>query len=263
MEGERQVVDVRAPGRRRTSRGTSWAPSTSSSERRSPWAARYPLRVGDRPDGGQRGLGAEEVRGAGAADQLGPRVDQRRPGDRGRARRCRGRTARAGTPRADRNAGRISRHSACQGTKLELCSIIVVTTLSPSRNSVSSEYMTALMASVVLRYIAMLRRLGASRTARSCRRTPRTARSSACEALDWPRCTFSYVATSSGRGRAARAAAGCSPRCSSPPGRCGRSRSARGSRRRRGNQPASARLPTSRGLGVATSRPPADPDSGM
>ena len=47
------------------------------------------------------------------------------------------------------------------GTKLELCSIIVVTTLSPSRNSVSSEYITALIASVVLRYVAMLRRLGA------------------------------------------------------------------------------------------------------
>ena len=31
---------------------------------------------------------------------------------------------------------------------MELCSIIVVTTLSPSRNSVSSEYMTALTASV-------------------------------------------------------------------------------------------------------------------
>ena len=38
-----------------------------------------------------------------------------------------------------------------QGTKFELCSIIVVTTLSPSRNSVSSEYITALIASVVLR----------------------------------------------------------------------------------------------------------------
>jgi hypothetical protein len=44
---------------------------------------------------------------------------------------------------------------------LELCSIIVVTTLSPSRNSVSSEYMTALMASVVFRYSAMLARPGA------------------------------------------------------------------------------------------------------
>ena len=47
------------------------------------------------------------------------------------------------------------------GTKLELCSSIVVTTLSPSRNSVSSEYITALIASVVLRYVAMVRRLGA------------------------------------------------------------------------------------------------------
>ncbi len=57
--------------------------------------------------------------------------------------------------------GRISWHRAYQGTKSELCSIIVVTTLSPSRNSVSSEYMTALMASVVLRYVATVRRLGA------------------------------------------------------------------------------------------------------
>jgi len=46
---------------------------------------------------------------------------------------------------------------------LELCSIIVVTTLSPSRNSVSSEYMTALMASVVFRYRAILARPGAPR----------------------------------------------------------------------------------------------------
>jgi hypothetical protein len=45
---------------------------------------------------------------------------------------------------------------------LELCSIIVVTTLSPSRNSVSSEYMTALIASVVFRYTTMLARLGAA-----------------------------------------------------------------------------------------------------
>jgi hypothetical protein len=44
---------------------------------------------------------------------------------------------------------------------LELCSIVVVTTLSPSRNSVSSEYMTALMASVVLRYSAIVSRPGA------------------------------------------------------------------------------------------------------
>ena len=38
---------------------------------------------------------------------------------------------------------------------------MVVTTLSPSRNSVSSEYITAFMASVVFRYSAMLLRLGA------------------------------------------------------------------------------------------------------
>jgi hypothetical protein len=44
---------------------------------------------------------------------------------------------------------------------LELCSIVVVTTLSPSRKSVSSEYMTLLMASVVFRYSAMLARPGA------------------------------------------------------------------------------------------------------
>jgi hypothetical protein len=42
-----------------------------------------------------------------------------------------------------------------------LCSISVVTTLSPSRNSVSSEYMTALTASVVFRYSAMHSRPGA------------------------------------------------------------------------------------------------------
>ena len=59
------------------------------------------------------------------------------------------------------NAGRISRHTACHGTKLELCSIAVVTTLSPSRNVVSSEYATALWASVVLRTTTMLRRSGA------------------------------------------------------------------------------------------------------
>src|SRR3954454_61906 len=59
------------------------------------------------------------------------------------------------------NCGRISRHNAYQGTKLELCSIIVVTMLSPSRNSVSTVYITALIASVVLRYVAIERRLGA------------------------------------------------------------------------------------------------------
>ena len=51
--------------------------------------------------------------------------------------------------------------SAYQGMKLELCSSIVVTTLSPSRNSVISEYMTAFSASVVLPKVAMERRLGA------------------------------------------------------------------------------------------------------
>ena len=65
--------------------------------------------------------------------------------------RWRGRTARPGTRTRRPNRGRISRHSAYHGTKLELCSIIVVTTLSPSRNSVSSEYITALIASVVFR----------------------------------------------------------------------------------------------------------------
>jgi hypothetical protein len=44
---------------------------------------------------------------------------------------------------------------------LELCSISVVTTLSPSRKSVSSEYITALMASVVFRYRARHARPGA------------------------------------------------------------------------------------------------------
>ena len=44
---------------------------------------------------------------------------------------------------------------------MELCSISVVTTLSPSRNSVSSEYMTALIASVVFRYNPIHARLGA------------------------------------------------------------------------------------------------------
>ena len=37
----------------------------------------------------------------------------------------------------------------------------MVTTLSPSRNSVSNEYMTALMASVVFRYVAIVRGPGA------------------------------------------------------------------------------------------------------
>ena len=59
------------------------------------------------------------------------------------------------------NRGSTSSARAYHGTKLELCSISVVTTLSPSRNSLSSEYMTALIASVVFRYVAMLRRLGA------------------------------------------------------------------------------------------------------
>ena len=49
------------------------------------------------------------------------------------------------------NRGSTSWARAYQGTKLELCSMSVVTTLSPSRNSVSSEYITALMASVVFR----------------------------------------------------------------------------------------------------------------
>jgi hypothetical protein len=40
---------------------------------------------------------------------------------------------------------------AYHGRKSELCSISVVTTLSPSRNSLSREYITALIASVVLR----------------------------------------------------------------------------------------------------------------
>ena len=75
---------------------------------------------------------------------------------------------------------------------MELCSIIVVTTLSPSRNSVSSEYITALMASVVLRYSAMLARPGAPR---NCAIVSYDCSNSAvicCEAVDCPRCTFSY-----------------------------------------------------------------------
>jgi hypothetical protein len=59
------------------------------------------------------------------------------------------RTTRHSTVRPNR--GSTSWQRANHGTKLELCSISVVTTLSPSRNSVSSEYMTALMASVVFR----------------------------------------------------------------------------------------------------------------
>ena len=87
--------------------------------------------------------------------------------------------------------GRISRLSPYQGTKFELCSIIVVTTLSPSSNSVSSEYITALIASVVLRYVAMLRRLGALSQAAMVSYDASNRSVVRREAIDWPRWTFS------------------------------------------------------------------------
>ena len=74
------------------------------------------------------------------------------PGARDRARRSRDRSARAGTPPAARTAAgsRGTSHARARSSSCAPC--IVVTTLSPSRNSVSSEYITALCASVVLRY---------------------------------------------------------------------------------------------------------------
>jgi hypothetical protein len=81
---------------------------------------------------------------------------------------------------------------------LELCSIIVVTTLSPSRNSVSSEYMTALMASVVLRYSAMLARPGAPMNCAIVSYDSSNSLVICCEAEDCPRWTFSYPMVSAG-----------------------------------------------------------------
>ena len=75
---------------------------------------------------------------------------------------------------------------------MELCSIIVVTTLSPSRNSVSIEYMTALMASVVFRYSAMLARPGALMNCAISSNERSKSAVVASEALDCPRWTFSY-----------------------------------------------------------------------
>ena len=70
--------------------------------------------------------------------------------------------------------------------------IIVVTTLSPSRNSVSIEYMTALMASVVFRYSAMLARPGALMNCAISSNERSKSAVVASEALDCPRWTFSY-----------------------------------------------------------------------
>ncbi len=89
------------------------------------------------------------------------------------------------------NRGSISRHIAYHGTKFELCSIIVVTTLSPSRKAVSSEYITALCASVVLRYVAMQRRFGAPSHPAMVSKDSSNSSVVLIDAEDWPRCTFS------------------------------------------------------------------------
>ena len=60
-------------------------------------------------------------------------------------------SAQARLPRQDLPAHRVP------GDVVGVCSGTVVTALSPSRNSVSSEYMTALMASVALRKSAIAR----------------------------------------------------------------------------------------------------------
>ena len=79
---------------------------------------------------------------------------------------------------------------------MELGSISVVTTLSPSRNSVSSEYMTALMASVVFLYCAMLARPGAPMNCAIVSYDSSNSAVIACEAEDCPRWTFSYPGAS-------------------------------------------------------------------
>ena len=108
----------------------------------------------------QRRLGAKEVRSGGAAEQLGATLHQ---GRKMIKIELAGAVVEVRHPilNAAVEVGRISRLKAYHGTKLELCSIIVVTTLSPSRNSLSRAYMTALIASVALRYMTMFRRLGA------------------------------------------------------------------------------------------------------
>jgi hypothetical protein len=77
-----------------------------------------------------------------------------------------------------------------------LCSSIVVTTLSPSRNSVSNEYMTALMASVALRYNAMLVGPGAPMNRAIASYAASNSAVISREALDCPRWTFSYPGAS-------------------------------------------------------------------
>ena len=68
---------------------------------------------------------------------------------------------------------------------------MVVTTLSPSRNSVISEYMTELSASVALRYTATFSRLGALMNWAIVSNDASNCVVIACDASDWPRCTFS------------------------------------------------------------------------
>ena len=68
---------------------------------------------------------------------------------------------------------------------------MVVTTLSPSRNSVISEYMTELSASVALRYMATFSRLGALMNCAIASNDASNCAVIARDASDWLRCTFS------------------------------------------------------------------------
>src|SRR5437762_564181 len=77
VEGKRQVVDIevlnvdeRPWNQLRAVDQQVRAPLTT-------WL-QIPARVGQRPDGMERNLGAEEIRRTGAAHQLGAGVDQRR-----------------------------------------------------------------------------------------------------------------------------------------------------------------------------------------
>ena len=144
VEGERQVVDVQLlhvdPAARHQLGAVDEQQGPALTVR-----LRVTAAVGDRPD---RPPAAAWCPGSWTPRCSTPAWSARRParpGGPGRAAPVTwsNRATRHSTRRPNR--GRISRHSAYQGTKLELCSSIVVTTLSPSRNSVSSEYMTALM----------------------------------------------------------------------------------------------------------------------
>ena len=191
-------------------------------QQRAPFAARLPVvaRIGQLADRVDRILRAEKVGRSGAAHELGRGSRSATSDAPGRAHRSAAskRASRSSTRRPNR--GRMSWHIACHGTKFELCSMQVETTLSPSRNSLSNEYITVLIASVALRTTTTLLRLGgadeagdvvvgrfeAPGRAAAMRSTGRGARSR-------------IAARACRRGPAARAAAACSRRCW---WRCGR-----------------------------------------